>query len=229
MNDAPAEGQCDRQARCRVRPRSCSSRGARRRRRADIQPEPLPHPAPERVEAAIGVKAVGAKVEPARPKSCDRASPAARERVASARFRCRLAGSVERQLHRALQRRGGLEQARESTEVRDAREHRGACAKPGEPANATKESNESRVDTSTRRFVSGPVERDAALVRVVARRVRRKVAGTDEEQSQVPASDAHDRAASAQQSVDLRFLGPHLGRAAIRADQHHPREALRRS
>jgi hypothetical protein len=206
--------------------RAAPSGSALRRGRADIQLEPFPNAAPQRVHEAVGVDAGGAKEQSARPKRCARTAPAGGERVAPVRLRRRSTRPVEREFHRVLQRRCGRELAREPPEVRDARKHRGVASKPAERAGTIKKAREGAVDTRTRALVLRPVERDAPLVRVVARRIRRKIARADQEQSQVSTSNGHARAARAQQSVERRLFRSHLDPATIRAHQHHPREPL---
>jgi hypothetical protein len=206
--------------------RAAHSGSALRRGRADIQLEPFPHAAPQRVQEAVGVDTGGAKEQSARPTSCVRTAPAADKRVAPLRLLRRSTRPVERELHRLLQRRCGCELAREPSEVRDARKDRRVASKPAKRAGTIKKAHEGVADTFTRSLVLRPVERDAPLVRVVARRVRRKIARADEEQSQVSTSNGHARAAPARQSVERRLFRSHLDPATIRADEHHPREPL---
>lgn len=222
---------CAASDRCRSALESEAARARReapRRRRPDVESEPLPHPTPERVHVAIRVDAFGTEEKSLRPTSCARPSPASRERVAAARPRGRSTHPVERQLHWAHERSGGLQPARERPEVRDAREHRGARTKPRHRARTTKEVDEGGVDPLARGLVRGPVERNAPRARVVTRRVRRKVTGADEEETQVPASGELDRATTAQQSIDHRFPRSHFDGAPVRGDQHHSAEPLRR-
>jgi hypothetical protein len=163
-------------------------------RSANVEAKPLPDPASERVEAAIGVDAVGAEEKSAWAKRRARASPAARQRVAAARHWCCAPPAVERELHRALQC-GGLERG---AAVRDPREYRGADTEASEHRGRTEEAGDGRLDPPAGGLVGRPVERDAALVGVVTGRVSRKVAGAEEEEPQVSASQTLERAASAQ-------------------------------
>ncbi|MDP9259241.1 MAG: hypothetical protein M3Q31_22195 [Actinomycetota bacterium] len=94
---------------------------------------------------------------------------------------------------------------------------------------ANKKARDGRIDVPAGRFVCGPVECDAAQGGVIAGGVCGKFTGTHEEEPQVPASDALDSASSTQQAIDHGFAGLYLNGAAVRSDQHHLLETLRRS
>jgi hypothetical protein len=110
--------------------------------------------------------------------------------------------------------------------VGDAREDGRVYLEASKCPGGAKELNEGRVDPGARSLVGRPVERNAFRLGVVAPGVRREVAGPDEEQPDVSATDAHDRPASAQQAVDHCFRAVHLDRPAVGADEDRAGEAL---
>jgi hypothetical protein len=169
----------------------------------------------------ISKHTLSAEQKGARSKTRRRASPSSREWEARARRASRSPSAVERQLDWARQGLGGLEHAGERTGVRHAREHRGRDAEARERMSGNKQVPGGGVDVPAGRFVRWPIECDAVLGGVVASGVCGKVTGANEEEPQVPASDALDRASSAQQAIDHGFAGVHLNGAAVRSDQHH--------
>src|SRR5205085_4025715 len=154
--------------------------------------------------------------------------PTSGERITPTRFSRRPPGSIEGQFDRILQRGGGRDHACKPAVIRDARKRGRPRLEPWKSTRLAEQPNERRVDPGTRRLVARPVERDAFLRRVVARRVCREVAAADEEQPDVSAADSRDRAALAQQAVDRPFPGMDLGPASAGSDENHPRESLGR-